>query len=84
MLHSIVAVFDVKCGAYGRPVAYPADGAAVRAIQDAINAGDNEYAKHPEDYSLVKLGTYDDNAGELRPEKPTVLAQCASLVTVKA
>jgi len=84
MLHQMVAVFDVKVGAYARPVAVPSDGAAVRSFQDAVNAGDNEYSKHPEDYSMFNLGTYDDSTGEFISTAPRQLAQAVSLKTVSA
>lgn len=79
MLHQMVAIFDIKCGAYARPVAVPADGAAIRMVQDAVNDSTTEYSKHPEDYSLWNVGTYDDSTGKLTSSTPVQLAQCVSL-----
>lgn len=84
MIHQMVAVFDVKVGAYARPVAVPLDGAAVRSFQDAVNDKSTEYAKHPEDYSIFNIGTYDDATGELVSKKPVCLAQAVSLITISA
>jgi len=82
MIHQMVAVFDVKCGAYARPVAVPSDGAAIRSFMDAVNDNSTEYAKHPEDYSMFNLGTYDDSTGEMISKKPLQLAQACALKTV--
>lgn len=76
----MIAIFDVKIGAYARPVAVPADGAAIRSFQDAVNDKSTEYNKHPEDYSIFNIGTYDDVSGEFLSKKPTILAQAASLL----
>lgn len=80
MIHQMVAVFDVKTGSYARPIAVPADGAAVRSFQDAVNDAGTEYNKHPEDYAMFNIGTYDDISGEIIATKPRILAQASSLL----
>lgn len=83
MIHQLIAVFDVKVGAYSKPVAVPADGAAIRSFQDAVNDKTTEYNKHPADYSLFNIGTYDDISGEVVAIKPKILAQASSLLQVQ-
>lgn len=80
MIHQIIAVYDVKSACYARPVAVPADGAAIRSFQDAVNDKSTEYHKHPEDYAMFNIGTYDDQSGEITSSKPRQLAQAASLL----
>ena len=38
--------------------------------------------KHPEDYSLWRIGQFDDNKGELLPEGKECLATALELVAV--
>lgn len=84
MLHQVIAIFDIKVGAFAKPVAVPADGAGVRAFQDAVNDPNTEYHKHPEDYSVWNIGTYDDNTAIMESKKPIQLAQAIALKTIEA
>lgn len=63
----ILAIRDAKSQLYGNPLFFVTKGAAVRAFSDVINDGKSDYAKHPEDYSLWQLGTYDDQTGDIAP-----------------
>lgn len=81
MLHQIVSIFDSTAHAYLKPVFVHSDGAAVRSFQDAVNDPTTDFAKHPDDYSMHSLGTWDDSTGEFTPsEKLTVLAKASGLV----
>jgi len=82
MIHQVIAVQDIKVGAFSKPVAVPTDGAGVRAFQDAVNDPSTEYNKHPEDYSIFNLGTFNDQTGELITAKPTHLASAVALLKV--
>lgn len=82
MIHQLVSVYDIKSCFYSKPVAVPADGAAIRSVQDAVNDKSTEYAKHPEDYQLFNLGTYDDITGEIVSTKPKLLATLSSLIQI--
>lgn len=81
MIHQMLSVFDVKAGCYARPVAMLSDAVGVRAFQDAVNDKSTEYAKHPEDYSIFNVGTFDDSTGEFTSSKPTQLAQACVLLS---
>ena len=83
MIHQLIAVYDFKSAAYARPVAVPADGAAIRSFQDAVNDKSTAYAKHPEDYQLFNIGTYDDITGEIISKKPALLTQASSLLQIQ-
>ena len=62
MIHHIFTVFDSKAAAYLTPFYAQTKGVAIRQFSDAIN-GDptHNFARHPEDFTLFELGTYDDN-----------------------
>ena len=58
------AVFDRKAEMYSAPFLEIKDGTAIRAIQDlVINSTDHAFAKHPQDFTLFKLGEFDDVTG---------------------
>lgn len=63
----ILAVYDSKTECYGMP--FPADtlAQAVRDFSDAIADTKTMFSKHPEDYSLFELGSYDYGSGTLEP-----------------
>lgn len=62
ILHA-VAIFDRASQSFDRPWFAPAIGQAIRAFSDAINDPQHPMHKHPDDYDLWHLGTFDDNAG---------------------
>ena len=58
------AVYDRKSEMYSQPFLEIKDGTAIRAVQDlVINQKDHAFAKHPSDFSLHKLGDFDDETG---------------------
>jgi len=68
------AVFDAKAEMYSQPFLEIKDGTAVRAIQDiVINNKDHAFAKHPSDFSLHRLGEFNDKTGiitgQIQPTK---------------
>jgi len=67
MLLQIVSVKDRAANAFGRPIFVTAIGQAIRSFQDEINrvADNNEMNKHPDDFDLWHLGTFNDQTGEL-------------------
>ena len=70
----VVAVKDSAVGAFNRPFFVPALAVARRGFVDEVNrvGEDNLMNRHPDDYELWLLGTFDDESGvfvsgELRP-----------------
>ena len=65
MIQVVVAVKDRAADAFGRPFFLPTAGMAVRSFMDEVNreAEDNQLHKHPDDFDLYQLGTYDDSTG---------------------
>ncbi len=71
---NIYSIFDVASGAYMRPFFLMADDQALRSFTDIATDREHEVGKHPEDYSLVRIGTWDDSKASLHPEDVQVLA----------
>lgn len=68
-----VAVYDKATEAYMRPWMAQSDGQAVRLFEDEMNREDSEVGKHPEDYSLFRIGSFNDNNGALEGQEPVCL-----------
>jgi len=59
----IFTVFDGPANAYLPPFFFHAAGQAVRAFTDSANDDQHLIGKHPADYTLFEVGTYDDATG---------------------
>lgn len=78
MIQFIVSVKDRCANAFGRPFFVPSVGLAIRSFSDEVNrsADDNQMNRHPEDFDLYELGTYDDESGIIYcHSSPVELAQ---------
>ena len=75
------AVYDRKAELFSPPFLEITDGTAVRAVQDlVINNKDHAFAKHPSDFSLHRLGEFDEVAGKITgQEKPTKIIEIETL-----
>jgi hypothetical protein len=66
------AVYDTKAQCYAPPFFMASVGSAVRAFGDLANDRQSTINKHPEDYILYEIGTFDDNKGQLVAKLPVV------------
>lgn len=62
------SIFDVKVGSFMRPFFCQTDGEATRVFSDLAADDNHQVGRHPEDYSLHRIGQYDDNNGEFTDE----------------
>ena len=67
MIFKIFSVFDSKAETYNTPLFLPAAGQAIRAFEDQANEETSEIYKHPEDYTLFEIGTFDSDIGKVEP-----------------
>lgn len=65
MIFNVYAIFDSKGKFYGNPFYRGHNGEALRQFSDMVQDSGSIYSKHPEDYSLYRLGTFDTNEGSL-------------------
>lgn len=77
---NVYTIFDSASQAYMRPFFMQSDGQALRSFTDIAQDADHEIGKHPEDYSLYRIGTYDDQKGALHPEDKECLATAQEVV----
>ena len=71
---NVYSVFDVAAGAYARPFFMQSDAAAQRTFSDEVTNPESVIGAHPEDYSLFRVGYWDDNKGKLTGEAPECLS----------
>lgn len=62
-----IAVLDLATETYGRPFFVPHPGQAMRSFMDEVKNRDSEIGKHPGDYELYELGSFDDATGQFTP-----------------
>lgn len=64
------SIYDRKALVYHPPFYYPTDGAAVRAFSDVTHDTSTQMGRHPGDFALYCVGTYNDTKGELAALSP--------------
>lgn len=79
MIQKVFGVRDAKALAFLQPFFSVSVGAAVRAFSDAVNEDvKSPLGKHPEDYVLYELASFDDNTGEFVCTNPIKMLGCGS------
>nr|UXQ88119.1 MAG: nonstructural protein [Microvirus sp.] len=61
-------IYDVASGVYMRPFFSQADGQAIRGFKDIATDAEHEIGKHPEDYTLYRIGSFNDTSGKMEGE----------------
>ena len=59
------AIIDTASGVYDGPFKGMSDGHIIRAFSDMCMDAEHPIGQHPEDYSLIKVGTWNEGTGEL-------------------
>jgi hypothetical protein len=71
-MKQIYTIYDSKAEAYMTPFFIQQDGQALRDFKDAALNQESTISKHPEDYTLFKLGTYDETTAKIEMLKTPV------------
>ena len=77
----LYTVFDTSSGIHDRPFCAFSDQAAMRSFGDIATDPGHPVGKHPEDFSLFRIGDFDDNKGMLKGEAPECLCTALELVS---
>ncbi len=84
MEQRVYSVFDIKGKCYTKPFFMVHNGEALRLFGDAVNDEKTTLNKHPEDYQLFLIGTFDDNSGQLKSKSnPEFLSNAVDFVKEK-
>lgn len=65
MMLKAFALLDMKTGAFATPFFMHHVGLAVRAVTDLAQDLNTTVGRHPGDFALVEIGSFDDNSGVL-------------------
>ena len=80
MVTKMYSFFDKKAGCYLTPFFSQADGSATRVATDLVSDPNTVMGRHPADFSLVLIGSFDDQLGLVSPFVPQPVCECVSLV----
>ncbi len=81
MKQQIYAVYDTCAGIYDSPHFANSDDLVKRQFQDIASGTDNPIAKHPEHYSLWRLGAWDNTTGKINDEKNECLCTALEIIS---
>lgn len=73
MMTKVFAIYDHKAKFFGAPFVMQQVGLAVRAFNDLVNEPGTSVSKHPADFSLFEVGSYDDSTAAMTSLVPHVL-----------
>lgn len=65
MITKVFSVYDTKALAHGLPFFSPTVGAAIRMFSDLANDKQSTVARHPTDFILMEIGSFDDQNAKL-------------------
>lgn len=69
----MVSVYDKKAGCFTAPMMLRSRGEAIRSFQDAMADEKGQFCKHPEDYVLMSVASFDDENGEIEACSSTLI-----------
>lgn len=69
MLVRIFGIYDSKAEAFLQPFFAKTKSEAIRVVTDAVNHGNDNFSKHPEDFTLFELAVFDDSDGLIVPNE---------------
>ncbi|AXL14623.1 nonstructural protein [Microviridae sp.] len=59
---NMYVIYDAKAEVYNKPFYLLNDDVARRSAEQLMQDGNTDIARHPEDFTMFKLGTFDDTA----------------------
>lgn len=65
MKSNAYTLYDVKSLTYSNPFYAPTHGAAIRIVQDAAQDPNTSLGRHPADFILYCVGSFDDQSAML-------------------
>lgn len=72
MILKAYSVYDNKALQYHPPFYASTDAAATRSLRDLVEDSNTTIGRHPSDYTLFLVGTFDDQCGRFEQAWPLV------------
>lgn len=80
MKHRMFSIKDTKADVYNKPFYLINEKLVERVAADLLRDKSSEISRHPDDFIMFDLGSYDDNTGTFTlNELPTVLFRFSDL-----
>lgn len=76
----VFSLLDTKTGIYNAPFFMAHIGLAVRAVAELAADLNTTVGRHPADFMLVDLGSFDDQTGAFRTSVPVSLGTAVSFL----
>ena len=70
MLIEIYAIRDTASEGFARPFFFQSEAMAVRSFCAAMTGGDEAMASNPDDFTLYRIGSYNDESGIIEGHDP--------------
>lgn len=67
---NMYAIFDDKAKTFTQPIFRTQDGMASRDFATLVNDENSPFSKYPGDYTLFKIGVFDDGTSEVENLSP--------------
>ena len=85
MKYVILTVRDKKAAAFSQPFFAPTLIHGIRSFHDAVTrpGDDNMMSKHPDDFELYAVGTFDDFEGRFETQLPSLVASASEALPAK-
>jgi len=80
MIVNVFALFDTKAQYFTAPWFYPHAGQAIRACIDLGSDLNTTVGRHPADFHLYQIATYDDQTAALAAHAPVSLGVVTSFL----
>lgn len=80
MILNAFSLFDTKAQFFLTPWFMQAPGQAIRAAMDLGRDPTTVIGRHPSDYVLFRVGTFEDSTGQMMPCNPENLGNVASFL----
>ncbi len=81
MKMNIYAIYDTASGLYSRPFFTQSDSEAIRSFSDIAGDAEHPIGKHPKDYTLFRIGIYDDANAKLTDEDNSSLSTALECIS---
>lgn len=77
---NVYAIFDCKADIFIQPWFARTDAEAMRLLDQAVKQQGHEFQEHAEDYSLWRIGTWDEDEGLITGVVKMKLAEAHTLL----
>lgn len=73
MKHIMFTIYDSKAEAYLPPFVMHQEGMAIRVFSDCVNDTKHQFGLNPQDYTLFRIGMFNDLKGRVDSGAPISL-----------